>query len=581
MTTTTTPERQIVLTRPRPLTAAAVAVGTVPFVLHAWMTFAGYFGHDDFLILYRSAQHGPFDPGYLFQDYNGHVAPGMFVLAWLVTALAPLNYAVTVLPVLAMQAVASILLWRLLVRIFGPRWALLLPFAVYAFCPLVLYPTLWWAYAIELIPLLLAMFGAINTHVTYLRTRAAKHLVGTLLWTVAGMAFYEKAVLFPAVLFGITLLLGERVPWRVWLAHGALLAGYAVLYISLITSRVKDGLPSAEAIVEFAGRAVVDTFLPGLFGGPWTGPGPGTSGTILTPPLWLRLAVVLLAAIVIGGALRRARKRALLAWLLLAAYMAVDLALVIVTRLPEIGPLIGTDPRYVADAVPLAALCATFAYLEPGNDSGGPRRPVVLTLVTLLGVSATLSFLWLAPGLQFTKSKQYVATARTALAADPSMVLYDVQVPGEIMVEWFGANGRASRVLSLLPGRPRFDQPSDVMYLLDDNGTPHKITGLKDPVVGRTGPLDKCGHAVGQEIVTIALSGRVEGRRLLRMEYYTSSAGPVRIGLGPAAQQVNFDEGLHELYVVVDSSADRLEISRSTKVDPICVVDVRIGLPAT
>jgi hypothetical protein len=74
----------------------------------------------------------------------------------------------------------------------------------------------------------------------------------------------------------------------------------------------------------------------------------------------------------------------------------------------------------------------------------------------------------------------------------------------------------------------------------------------------------------------------VEGRRLLRMEYYTSSSGPVRLALGTVAQEVNLVEGLHVLYVVVvNSSSDRLEINRGTEVDPICVVDVRIGSPAT
>jgi hypothetical protein len=579
-TTTTTPEsRQIVLRRPHPLTLAAVVTGTVPFVLHAWMALTGYFGHDDFIVMSLAAHHGPFDPAYLFQDYSGHVAPGMFVVAWLVTALAPMNHVVAVLPLLVMQAVTSVLVWRVLKRVFGPRWTLLVPFAVYAFSPLILYSTLWWAYAIQLVPFLLAMFGAINAHLTYLRTRTAKHLAITLVWIVAGMAFYEKAALISAVLFGITLLLGQRVPWRVWLVHVVLLAGYVALYASLVTSRVKDTLPPTESIVEFAGRAVVDMFLSSLFGGPWTGPGPGAS--TLTPPVWLRVAVIALGAVVVVGALLRARRRALLAWLLLAAYLVVDLALVILTRLAEIGPLIGTDPRYIADAVAVAVLCGTFAYLRPGERTGGLGRPAVFTLVTLLGVSATFSFLQLAPGLQFAKSRQYVATAQAALVANPSMVLYDVPVPGEIMLEWFGDLSRSSRVVGLLPERPRFDQPSDEMYLLDGNGSPRRITGIKDPVVGRTGPVDKCGYPVGGQIVTIPLSGRVAGRQLLRMEYYTSSAGPVRLALGSAAQEVNFVQGLHELYVVVTGDSDTLEISRSTKVEPMCVVDVKVGSPTT
>jgi hypothetical protein len=587
VTTTETPAdaRQITLTMPRPVTLAAIATATVPFLTHAWMALTGYFGHDDFLITYSAAQHRLPDIGFLFQDYNGHIAPGGFLLAWVVTTLAPLNYVVAVLPLLAMQAAASVLLWRVLVRTFGSRWALLLPFAVYAFSPLILFPTLWWAYGIQLIPVLLAMFGAIDAHLTYLRTRATKHLVITLVWTVAGMAFYEKAALIPAVLLGLTLLLGERVPWRAWLVHGVVLVGYAALYLGLTTSRVKDSLLATDSTVEFVWRTLVDTFLPGLIGGPWAESVPGGNGTVATPPLWVRIAVMLLAAAAIGVSLLKARRRARLAWLLVAAYITIDLALVIVTRLPEIGPLIGTDPRYIADAVPVLALCATFAYLEPGEKpdrgAGGLKRPVVLGLVVLLAISSTYSFLRLAPGLQYAKSKQYVATAQAALEANPSMVLYDAPVPNNIMLAWFLDNAKASRVLSLLPQRPKFDQPAEEMYLLDDNGSPHKITGVGYTIFGKAGPVEKCGYPVNDQIVTIPLSNRVEGRQLLRMEYYTSSAGPARLTLGTTVQEVNFAQGLHELYVVLSGDADHLQIERTTKVDSVCVVDVRIGFPTT
>lgn len=583
MTTTSTPTstepRQIVLAWPRPITLAAVAIGVIPFAIHAWMAFNGYFGHDDFVILHRAAAHGPFDLDYLFQDYSGHLAPGMFLLAWFITAAAPLSHVFAVLPLLVMLAVASVLFWRVLTRCFGSRWTLLVPFAVYAFSPLILYPTLWWAYGVQLFPLLLTMFGAINAHLTYLRTREVKQVVFTVLWTVAGLAFYEKAALIVAVLFGITVLLGEKAPWRVWLAHGAVVAGFAVLFVALTTSRVKDDLPSADFIAQFVGNAVLNTFLPGLFGGPWTGPAPGA--TISTSPLWLRLAVAALAVLVVVGALLKAPRRAGVAWLMLAGYLSVDLLLVIVTRLPEIGPLIGNDPRYIADAVPIAALCTTFAYLRPGEHSGGLRRPVALGLVVLLGISSTFSFLWLAPGLRFAESERYVSTARAALAANPSIALYDTNVPDAVMSVWLIEDGKASRVVGLLPQRPKFDRPAEEMFLLDDNGSPRRITGVKDPVVGRKGPVADCGYPVGGQVVTIPLSSRVEGRRLLRMEYYTSSAGPVRLALGTAVQEVNFAEGLHVLYVVVNGGSDRLEVNRGTAVDPMCVVDVRIGSPAT
>ncbi|MBP2329974.1 hypothetical protein JOF56_010359 [Kibdelosporangium banguiense] len=585
MTATATRPVTTTLAIPRPVTIAAILVAGIPFVLHAWVLFTGYFGHDDFVVLYRAAGKGPFDPAYLFQDYNGHIKPGTFLIAWLVTAIAPLSHTVAVIPLLAMQLAASVLLWRLLARVFGHRWPVLLPFAVFTFSPLIAFPTLWWAYGMELLPLLVTMFGALGSHVKYLETGERRRIWFTVIWSVAGMAFYEKAVLFVALLAGITLLLapaGQRLAalkqhWRVWLVQGVLTALYLVIYITSTATPVRDSPLSVQAVAELARRTVVDTFVPGVLGGPWTNSSFG--GAISTPSLTLRLVAAGLAiAIIIFGVLA-GRSRAVLAWVLLLGYVAVDLALVITTRLHQVGPLIGNDPRYIADAVPIAVLCGAFAFLKPGGTETGLRRPLVIGLVALLGASATFSFLQLAPGLKFAQSRQYVDTARAGLEANPGITLYDTPVPREIMHEWFVEDGKASRVIGLLPGPPKFDQPAETMWALDDTGTPKKVTGIKEPAIGRPGPYDKCGYAVGYQTATIPLNRRVDHHSLLRMEYYSTGKGPVTIRLGKATQDVYFPDGLHVLYIVVEGGFDRVDINRATPVDPMCVVNVQVGAP--
>ncbi len=149
----------------------------VPFLVHAWATLNGYFGQDDFILTYRAAHAAPYDLGFLFQDYSGHLQPGAFLLAWIVTAVAPLNHTVAVLPLLAVHAVTLWLCWRVLTRLFGRRWAILPPFAVFAASPLILFPTLWWAYAMQLFPLLLAMFAALHAHLRYLDGSRPRHAV--------------------------------------------------------------------------------------------------------------------------------------------------------------------------------------------------------------------------------------------------------------------------------------------------------------------------------------------------------------------------------------------------------------------
>jgi hypothetical protein len=570
-------QRTVTLALPNPITATAILLGVAAFVVYAVTAFGGYFGHDDFVILYRAHNGSPIDGGYLFQDYSGHFAPGMFLVAWIVTTLAPLSHPVAIIPLLLMQIGAMALMWRLLVRCFTKRWVLLLPFTAFAFSPLILFPTLWWAYGIQLFPLLLTMVGALNTHVTYLRTRRMTSVVHTLLWTAAGLAFYEKAALFVVLLFGITLLLGERVTWRVWLAHGALVAVFAVLFTTLTASQVKDTGVQDGFVGEFLRRALFETFLPGVFGGSWTASGDGA--TVASPPLGVQIVFAVLALLVIAGGIRAGGRRAIIAWSLLAGYLAVDLALVIVTRLPEIGPLIGNDPRYVADAVPVAILCATFAFLR--KDSGELSRPLTLGLVVLVAISATISFLRLAPGLQFVESREFVATAGEALRAEPGIVLYDAQVPGKVMLDWFTVDGKASRVLGLLPAKPKFDEPGEVMHLLDSGGTPRPIKSVSDAVFSKPGPVQDCGYPVDYQAVSIPLSGRTDGRKLLRMEYYTSAAGPATVHVGRTSADVPVKQGLHVLYLVVDDSFDKVDINRATQVAPMCVVNIRVGMPST
>jgi hypothetical protein len=560
-------------TLPARLSLASLVVAGAPFLVHAWVALHGYFGQDDFVITYRAAHADPLDFSYLFQDYSGHLQPGTFLLAWVETTVAPLNFAVAVVPLLVMHAVALLLFWRVLVHCFGARWALLAPFAVFAGSPLVLFPTLWWAYGMQLLPVLVAMAAALLAHLRHLDTGHTRFAVHAILWTVGGMLFYEKAALFVGVLFGVTVLRGSTIGEAVvrhryvWLAHLALLAAYAALYFGLTASQT-DGDPVAAAeVAEFAYRSIVDTFLPGLVGGPLAAPGGGA--TWATPPLAVRVvAVVVAVALVV---LRRGK-----AWLLLAGYLLVDLALVAVTRLALVGPTIGADPRYLADAVPVAVLCASFAVLRPDRE---PRRWAVVAVALVVVAGSVASFLRLAPALQYREARDYVATARAAFVEQPDIVLYDTGVPRTVMLDWFIADAYTSRVVGTMPDAPKFDRPTETLYTLDGNGRPRPIIELTDSVRGEAGPDPDCGHLVDTEPVRIPLTGASFGRRVLRVGYFTADTGDGTITVGDTRVPVSFEEGLHVLNVVVTGTYGTVEVARNLNLAPLCVTDVEIGLP--
>lgn len=575
-----------------PPAALALLIAAVPLAGHGWAALHAYFWQDDFIIVFRAASADPLDPAYLFHAHNDeHVAPGMFLLAWAVTAIAPLNYPVAVAPLLVMQALTAVLFWRLLVRLFGARWAILPPFAVFAAAPLILLPTLWWSYGVQLIPLLLAMIGALGAHVRYVGEGRRADAVRALLWVAGGMVFYEKAALIPAVLFGVTVLLAPpaepvRATLRnaIWLAHLGLIAGYAILYLGLTSTRV-GGEPAGEGgFAVLARRLLLDTFLPGLFGGPLGDAGGGVSWD--QPPLATRIGAALLAVVVVLGGLVRGGRRARLAWLLLAGYLAVDLALVALTRLPLVGTLAGADPRYVADAVPVAVLCAAFAYLSPQRphpEPAGRTHPATAALVAVLTaaflVNATVSHLRLAPAAQAGHARDYVAAARAALDREPGIVLYDGPVPVDILIGWFGPDARTSRVIGLLPGPPRFDRPGETLHLVDGEGRPRRIERLADQVTGAPGPVKDCGHAVTTRPTTIALQRGVAGKRLVRLEYYTADPGEGWLSVAGRDIPVTFERGPHVLWVPVEGTFRSVAIRRAHPIAAVCVVDVEVGVP--
>ncbi len=558
---------------PRRLGIVALVVAGVPLLVHAWVALHGYFGQDDFVIMYRAAQADPLDFGYLFQAYNGeHLQPGTFLLAWVAVSVAPLNYAVATVPLIVMHGVALWLFWRVLVRLFGYHWGLVPGLAVLSASPLILAPTLWWAYGMELLPVLVATGAALVAHLRYLDTGATRHAVEAVAAVAAGMLFYEKAVLIAGILFGVTVLRGTTVAeaivrhWRIWVVHGALALGYLVLYFAIVPERADAAPVSAGTVAEFTKNAVVDTFLPGVFGIPFTVPAGGAGWA--TPPLAMRIAavVVTVALIVVS------RKKP---WLFLAAYLAVALSLVVVARLWAFGPGVGTDPRYLADVVPVAVICAGFALRERRTT-----EPVAVGLAVVLVAASTVSFLKVAPGVQFREARDYVAAAREAFAEQPGITLYDTTVPNGIIMNWFIADNFTSRVVGLLPEAPPFDRPAESLYQLDSTGRPQPVRSVIEEVRGERGPAKDCGHLVDQEPVRIPLTGTSTGRRLLRLGYYTGDTADGIILVGDKRVPVEFRSGLHVLYVPVDGMFDHIEVARNLKVQPLCVTDVTIGAPA-
>jgi hypothetical protein len=472
-------------------------------------------------------------------------------------------------------------MWSCLVGLCSRRWALLVPFTAFALSPAIWLPTAWWAYSLELTPLLVAMLAAVRAQLTFIRTGTVGHAFAAIGWTAAGLLFWDKAVLIPLVVFGITLVLAPRTVrpyWKVWLGYVLLIGAYAVAY--LVVTRHDTAFPlRPHEIPALAGIMAGRTFLPELLGGPWT-TATGTSWAVGSPVLlaivWAGTAAVLMVGVRVG------RARAVVAFAVVLGYLAVDIALVAAGRLGAIGAMIGGDPRYTADAVPVALLCASAALLTGPVRAVRFRRGGALGVSAALGLSAALAgsaaVTTLGPPFAPTDvARTYVTTAAAAVRADPDLVLYDGAVPSGVLVAWFGQQDRVSVALGALRPPPAYDQPTGDLRILDDTGTPRPIV-LFGAATSAPGPVAGCGYAVTARGTDIPLTTTAHGDRpVVRIGYYTGGAGAGIVEIGGRSMTVTFQPGVHYLFVVADGPPTGIRVTALD--NTVCVTDVTVGMP--
>jgi hypothetical protein len=489
------------------LVLAAIAIGA-----RAWVALQGYFLIDDYLFVIQASTHPLWSPDFLFRPHFGHLMPGGNALTWLLARSAPFSLPVFVAASVAMQALAALLAWRLLRQLFGRTPWLLVPFTVYLFSPLTLPAHMWWAAAVNALPLQITMTMAASSFVAYDRDHRTRHLLGTIGWTVAGLAFFEKGLLTPLLLLALGFVLSDernpaRAAWRVvtrsrrlWLALLALAVAYLAAYQALSDFAVRR-TPDADYVRAVLRGGVVEGFLPALAGGPWRWIPFDTPAA--APPSALRWCalVAVVALVVVSSARRRAARRA---WLALAAYVAVEILLLLLGR--SLFPaIISQQYRYYADAVLLMTVAVAVAVVprSASADAADPRpapisiRPVpavaVGLAVNLYVVSSLVSYASFAGIWRENPTKSYVQTAVASLQANPSVTVLDRGVPTSVVFA-FQRDRDLSMLFGQIPRRAAFSRAPTSLFVLDDEGFLRR--GVVAGVSTRPGPETGCGWRV-------------------------------------------------------------------------------------
>jgi hypothetical protein len=604
--------------RGRGVVLGGLALIAVQLIWKSFFLGHFFFRQDDIHVLELALGHS-FSWSYLTFVGAGHLIPGVYAIAWGVARISLYSWPLASFITLVMLAGAGLAALRLLRTLFGNRPAILVPLTVYLLCPLTMPDLSWWTSAIESLPLQIAIFMALNAQVHYVRTGRFRHAVAAAAWLLFGLAFFEKALVVPLLLLGVTsgfLMEGSGswlravgrslvTYWKGWAVQLAVAVVYLlVLAASLHTSSVRPGVPGSSAgVPTFMWEITKDTFVPGALGGPWQWLPSGDLEYAYSAPAPALAWLSLIAAAAVVAASIWSRPRARRAWVILAGWLAAaDITPVLVGRITEFGPqLTGLETRYVADAAPVLAICLGLAFwpVEGRREAASRRRAVTngMQVGYIIAAGAVGAFIfgsvWSVQAYQNVTTSQpnriFIANARVAIAEAPAgTVIFDEPVPSSLMLGVFGQYAEASQVVGPMESadtaaRVRWTQRPDgtfdhlMVFGTDGRLRRAAVYGLS----GIPGPRGRNCASVRHRRVVIAFPQPTGPRsQVLHVAYLASAevgGQDAIVSYGRSSQLLTVRPGLHNAYLPVQGSADSVTLS-GPALAGLCIGGVQAGI---
>ncbi len=576
------------------LSRAGFAAGFL-IVVQAWwrgvLLSRSFFTQDDFLML--ELGRAPVSIDMISQNYSGHLFPGGFLIAAGQARLGSLDWGLAVASVLILQVIGAVLAWLVLTQLLGERWLRLPLLAVYLFSPLTLWSTQWWAVAIQFLPVSACLLWAVWAFLVGLHDDRQIFPVQVIVAVSLALTFQERGLLIPVVIAFVATAYepassGPRKVLGALRRHRSLWVALAVVCVGyLFTHRALAPIASTTAGSRRSDAALVANFMtrnlnPGLWGGPWRGDVLGNS--LLLPA---NGAVVLTGFLTLGLAwvtLKRGGSRARWGWLLLVSYALMDVSLLFAGR-TAMGSAFGLIPRYAADIVPVAIVALALILgdsVRVGAAEPSARRSRALAsgaLTLAYAASAWLTTDVIAPYTYNESSRAFIDRIRADLQAEPGAVLYDGAVPTEVMISWFGTDGRLSTVLGGIPEAPVFDVPSPQLRLVGPDGSLHEVD-FGATVTAAPSDDTACGYPITDEGAVVPLAAPVTGEGLvLRLGYYTNADGTITVTAGSSTQLVPVAKGLHIVDLVVSGEIQELEVTADAPDWVVCLTNATVGVP--
>ncbi|HEX9066904.1 MAG TPA: hypothetical protein VF843_17470 [Streptosporangiaceae bacterium] len=608
--------------RRRPVLVVAVLMIAAQVAWRATLLRHLYFYRDDFFNLDFAARSS-FGWHYLTYIGTGHLMILQRAVIWVLVRVSLYNWGLASAVTLAFLAGAGLAAFAALRTLFGERPAILAPLAVYLLTPLGLAALGWWTVALETIPLQLALFMALNSHIRYVRTERTRSLVSAVCWVIFGLLAFEKGLVVPVLLLAVTSAflagvgswpraLGQalRRYWRAWLTYVLVLAGYLiVLILALPTATSQPLVPRAAAVAGFSWRLLKDTLVTGSIGGPWKWwTLPGHAYALAAPPPDLTWFACLVAVVVVGASVLR-RRLAWRAWAVLAVWFVLaDIVPVSIGRLNWYPALLALDTRYVADATGVLIVCTALAFLpvidtdqarlasarEPGRRAprpaarslpGGPEHAWRVVAAGLFAI-IVLGSVWSATTYRSATSGQTAArfvghAATAAAAATRNTPVLDTALPAQLTD---AANTARAVIGPIRPaafrwiGQPRGTVDGLRIFGSDGQLYPAWVYGA----TSGTAPARNhgCFKVRNNEITIRFWHPSPVTSTALRIGYIwgAKSPGQIYVSYAGTVQGLSVRPGLHSAYLPVSGSATGITVTVLGGT-PLCVGDVEAGRP--
>jgi hypothetical protein len=606
---------------------AAIGLIVVELLIRAWSAFQGYYSLDDFAFARLATEKG-LGTDLLFTPYNSHFMPGAYLMVWLETTYAPMNYTVVAAVAIAGMAIAFLLSWLLIRRLAGPRLMALIPLAVIVTSPITLPTTLWWAVSINQLAMVIAIPGALLAHLTYLRTGRMRYAALTVLTVVLALPFYEKIVLVVPLLWVFTVIiqpdpgLRERVlratmpHLRVWGSFVLLGVIFAGVYLSRPLDKRADTPVDLGGLL---GNAATSSVPSGLVGGPWSWTPVGAVDASAHPPTIGRIIALVLIVGLIGLTVYR-RPLAWQPWALLGGALLFDVAVLAVGRL-QLGSGAAMEYRYFTDLAPIGGIALCLALFGPPRwaaiwperegliwppwnalvtpdengirggfwpaSADGPKESsadrnaataAVIPIVAALALSSLVSIVNYSERWHKNPAEPYVTNATTSINEFGRTVdLYNGAVPEKVLWNVLVPTNYPSRMLAPLHLNinPDPDVSTD-LHVLDTSGRLRRaqVTSATIP----PGPVANCGWRITNPWISRLDKTLFNWWWYAEIHYSAKQAAKVLFVSAKTKTMVDFQAGEHVVWVKVTGPASSVGMVNVPRSAGLCVNALTVGL---